>query len=588
MVAVVTGMGAAARNRAPRRAAGGGADRTTGPGPRSPATTPAPKAARRRRQHPHAVPTATALLAATLWAAYVAARGFAFSNDSMSYAALARAFDGGHWFTSNILAFGTAPGRFRGEWPPLYPALVAVGHALGLTLPWSEFVLSGLAFTAAAVFGVQASRTAGDGVPWAAVPLLAGFPAALYVAGFGWSEPVCLALLGLHYWLAARAARMAARGRPAPPGLFFAQAFTAGLAFLDRYAAGAFLPAALALPILLGAPGSPARRRGAVAAALGAALPTVPWAAACIAITGRLGAHYLRAGTGLGGALHMTLGGLHQVAGWFLTAGNGASAPGSGPRLVVALCICTGLGVVLPVTARRRRAPAGKPLRPRAVLAGMLVADTLLSTAVVIGWRARYLFDPIDPRLLAPSLYTALLAALVLLSFVPWRPTRELALLPLSAVLLWHGLRWGASAVRNPRVPAALAGPWCTAGAAGDCGMMRWLSQHTTGADLIVGNASFIINFQLGRTTEDVEAYPYNPDPTPRELGRWTTEWTADRPGGRVFLVLDSDTGPVDGSGPVMAAFWSKPGPDLPGVRAALVASGASYRIWRLTPRGLE
>ena len=550
-----------------------------------------------------AAPVATtAVLALAFWLANVGARGFSFSPDSMSYAALARGLDGGQWFTSRILAWGTAAGQFRGEWPPFYPALVALGHALGLSLPWSEFVLSGLGFVAAAVLGLLAVQTAGAEVAWAAVPLLAGLPIGLYVAGYGWSEPLCLALLGLHYWLAALAVRAAGAGRPVA-GLLFGQGCAAGLAFLDRYAAAAFLPAALALPLVLAACRQPAAReegprrgrrepapagwllRASGAAALGVGLPVVPWTAACFALTGHVGSNYLEPGAGLRGALRMCALTLRQVGGWLLTAqASGLPSPGAALRLVLALAACAALGLALPLLGLRRR-PSG-PLLPRAVLGGMCAADALLSAALLIGWRARYLFDPLDPRLLAPSLYAAVLAGLVGLALVPWREARHLLVLPLSAVLLWHGLQWSLSAVMAPQIPAALAGPWCTPGADGDCGMMDWLALHTGGGDLIVGNASFTINFQLGRTTEDVETYPYNPNPTAADLRAWTAAWEAHQPGGRVFVVLDADTGPLDGSGPVMAALWAEPPPAVAGVAEALLASGPAYRIWLLTPTG--
>lgn len=88
--------------------------------------------------------TLAALLAGGMWWLAVAAHGFQFSPDRMSYASLAHGFLPGHPFTGTILWQGAQHGRFQAIWPPLYPALIAAVHLLGPGIPRSEFILSGL------------------------------------------------------------------------------------------------------------------------------------------------------------------------------------------------------------------------------------------------------------------------------------------------------------------------------------------------------------------------------------------------------------------------------------------------------------
>ena len=434
-----------------------------------------------------------ALLAGGLWLATVAAGGFHFSPDSMSYAALGHGFSTGHPFVGTILWLGARPGRLQANWPPLYPALIAAVHAFGPSLQWSEFLLSGLTNAAAVLFGVSAVRRACGTCPWWAIPVLAGTAWGLLVAGFGWTEPVCLALLGLHYWLAAWAMQTAAQRRTMPLLLLCGQGLAVGLAYLDRYAAAPFLLTALLLPLAL-AVGCRGRRlrpllAGTTAAGLGVALPVVPWSLAALALTGHLGTPYLPVGAGLHTAWHHTVltvrGALAQTV----------SSPGARPavahateqHLLVATGICFAVALVVDVVRRRPQAAAPAAFAP-ALLALMLAIDAAAYTAVLVEMRAHYFFDAIGLRLLAPALYPALLALVVGAACVPWRWTREALLLPVGLLILLHGVPVARAGWHHPRIVASLSGPWCSAGPRGDCALFGWLQQHTSDADLIIGN----------------------------------------------------------------------------------------------------
>ncbi len=548
---------------------------------------PAPRSGARLRR---AVPIVLgALLAVATWLVYCEAVGFQLSPDSMSYAALARAFDSGRWFTTSILWLGDQAGRFQADWPPLYPAVVAIAHGLGWSLADSEWLVSGLGFTAAVVCGLLAIRAATGRLPWMAVPVMAAFPVGLYVAGFGWSEPLCLALLGIHCWLLGLAA---AAGGTRARWLWFAEGLAAGLAFLDRYAAIAFLPVAVLFPFAVawaarrgaaGAPPAPADPWSAVA---GVALPVVPWTAAALLLTGHLGTQYLPDGAGLGGALRMGFRALDQSAGMVLLSGGGRSpavrhaAAGFVPWCLV----CWAGAVVLPRRVPRFRAREAPAASLATWLLVALAVDVVASGGLLILLRARYYFDVLDPRLLAPTLYVAALAGLALVSLIRWRVARDLVLLPLAAILLWHGTHWARTAEIQPRLGASLAGPWCTPGASGDCLLLDWLAEHTGAQDLIVGNNPFLINFVLDRTTEEVAPYPFNPALSQAELSQWTRAWLSTHPVGRVWVALDSVAGPLNSSGPLMLQFWDHTAVTLgDGLQAQLATTGPAYRVWAVT-----
>ena len=531
-----------------------------------------------------------ALLAAALWLAAVAAQGFHFSPDSMSYASLARGLTSLHPFTSGILWPSAQPDRLQAIWPPLYPAMIAAVHAFGIPVQWSEFVISGATFSAAAAFGVLVVRLACGDCPWFAVPVIAGFPAGLYVAGFGWSEPVCLALLGAHYWMVLQAVRTGASGRSVPSGLLFGQALLAGLAYLDRYAAAPFLVTALLLPAALAVKAGHQRRRralvGTVAAALGAALPVLPWTIAALAVTGHVGTPYLRVGAGIHGALGMTLHAVLHAVAHTLAPGAQTHTARAAAVTLLACTVCVALAILLERLRALPRGPAPGTdrLTPRWLLA-ILALDVALYTGVLVYARSRYFFDNIGIRLMAPALYPALLGLVVLIALAPQRLMREAVALPIGVLILWHGAHAAAAGLRGPEIASSLSGPWCTGGTNGDCSLLAWVQRNTTAADLIVGNASFTINFATGRSTEVVAAYPYTPLVTSTELRRWSQAWLSVHPGGEVLIVLDADTGPIVAPGqpygPLMDRLWrTHARADLgDGEQVVPVTSGPAYRV---------
>lgn len=550
-----------------------------------PSAAVAPRPANRRAYLDTAGPVAAGtVLSVALWWLYCQARGYALSPDSMQYAALARGIAAGRWFTSDLLWLDARPGHAQAGWPPLYPALLAGVHTLGWSWSAAMAVASAIGLAASTAFGLLALAAVAGGLDWVAVPLVAAFPLGLYAAAHGWSEPVCLALLGLHYWLVTLALRRPKRA------LWFLQGLAAGLAFLTRYAAAAFLPAAVLLPLLFDcrprASVDARRLRATWPAATGVALAVVPWTVFALTATGHVGAPGLPVGAGLRGALSMALQGWERVVGLVVLPGGGDTAA---VRAAVGhLATLEFLGIAAAVTLPRtlRRLETGKTTAPPRSpwLLWMLAVDVMAYLALLVGLRAHYFFDALGPRLLLPALYPALLLGLALLGRIHWRWGRTLMGAPLAAILLWHGLGWARQAWRQPRLAASLAGPWCQPGRHGDCGLVRWAATHTAGDDLIVGNAGFILNFALGRTTQEVAPYPYNPRLSVAELAAWTQAWEEAHPRGRVWLVLDLAAGPLNRSGPLMTRIWKQPNwSGSATVALRLVTRTPGYGVWALS-----
>ena len=234
----------------------------------------------------------------------------------------------------------------------------------------------------------------------------------------------------------------------------------------------------------------------------------------------------------------------------------------------------------------------------RGFLAGRPFTGTILWRTALPG-RLQAIWPPLYPSLIA--LLHTLGARLPVAEFlwsglanivaaVPWALTREALLLPVACVVLWHGAGAAAAGGRHPQVAASLDGPWCAPGPRGDCSLFAWLSRHTTNADLIIGNAPFTIDFQLGRTTEEVAPYPYNPRPTAASLRAWRARWLAVHPRGLAYLVLDAVTGPIGARsayGRLFVRLWHGGGLDLGGgLRAKPVAQGSAYRVFLLVAGG--
>ncbi len=541
-----------------------------------------------------------AALAALAWLAWTAAHGFTVGNDSIFYAALAAGFDSGHPFTGTVYWLNAQPGRLQAIWPPLYPALVAGVHALGPTLARSEWVVDGAGYVASVALGLAALRVAAGRLPWAAFLLAAVWPAGLFVAGAGWSEPVLLAALGAHFWLAARSARAGDRDR-ARTRLLFVQGVAAGLGFLARYAAAPFLVTAVlwgpALEVARPARGGRTRdlRAGALRAALpglaGVALPVVPWIAAAWIGAGQVGATYLAPGDGLLGALRAAFHALlADGLGLYVAppAARGTHAAALiGLALAVVIAMPSAAAVLL---ARRGDRPAGaaSAARPLWLLCGLLVADGALYTAFLVVIRARYFFDQIGVRLMLPALFPLLLAAIGVAALLPGRLARTAWLGPACLLALWTAGQASAAAVLHPDLSASMSAAPCRPGPQGDCRLLSWLGEHTDPSTLIVSNAAFPIWFTTGRPVEVVASYPYAPYVTAREVAAWTRRWNEFEPHAEVLLVLDGSGGWLGGVGrlfgPYVAGAWrgSAAAPPV-GLGAQPLVAGPEYRVWRLS-----
>ena len=410
---------------------------------------------------------------------------------------------------------------------------------------------------------------------------------------------------------------------PQPLRLLFWCGFVGGLAYLQRYAAAPFIVGvggfAAALGLLAPAAGDPPVARGAralAAAAGGVAVSALPWTLADLAATGHLGTAYLPVGAGWAGAWTMTRRAVRAALRDWVHPGLPAAPAGRAveDHLLLATAACVALGLLLAAALRRwlaagaarrvrqggtrsaaapalgrQRAPSMAPhgaSPPAVAVAGLLVFCAAGYAVFLAAVRARYFFDPIDLRLIAPGAWTALLAVLLLVSVLP-AAARELAAVPLAAVLLLHGAQMARLAWRSPQVASSLDAPLCVPGPTGDCSLFAWLHGHLDARDLLVTNAPFTINLALSLPVQQVSTYPYDPYTTPAALRRWAGRWLRAHTGGGVYVVVDTAAGPVDvgGYGGFFAQFATVSAADLgAGWRAGVVASGPAWRVLQVAP----
>lgn len=223
--------------------------------------------------------------AVVLWS--TAPWGSGLDNDSVDYLAAAHSLRLGEgWLGSNGKPFTL--------WPPLWPALLAAGNALGLSFDASTRTWNALAtFVVVAGSGELAFRLTRSRVAslFAAVAMALS-PALHASAVMGLSEAVFVALvvgasLALHAHLQA----------PTPRTLA-ACAALAALAPLQRYV-GAAVVASIAAAMLFAGPGANWRARAirAVSFASAASLPLAGWCARNYSLTGTwTGARGIREG----------------------------------------------------------------------------------------------------------------------------------------------------------------------------------------------------------------------------------------------------------------------------------------------------
>lgn len=235
------------------------------------------------------MPVWIALLAAALAAMVLAgistAAGQAFTPDSVVYLQGARNIAAGQGYAA-CDAHGTLQPVLH--WPPLYPALLALGEWTGLGAEAAARWLNVLAHGALALLaGLAVWRGVNRTSAGVLVALLCAFsPTLLRLNAHLWSEPLFLCLgiacaLSLQAWLS--------RGRA---GWFAVAALLAGLACLQRYAGLAFVAAGgAAIVVALRSTRRPWPATLGLATAWTAAAMVLPvaWMARNFSVAGRTG-----------------------------------------------------------------------------------------------------------------------------------------------------------------------------------------------------------------------------------------------------------------------------------------------------------
>lgn len=362
-----------------------------------------------------------AALAAMLLAAISTGGGQAFTPDSVVYLQGARNIAAGQGYAACDVHGELQPVL---HWPPLYPALLALGEWTGLGAEAAARWLNVLAHGALALLaGLAVWRGVNRASAGVLVALLCAFsPTLLRVNAHMWSEPLflCLGLacaLSLHQWLS--------RGRA---GWFVAAALLAGLACLQRYAGLAFVAAgAVAIIVALKAARRPWPATLGLAAAWTTAALVMPvaWMVRNYSVAGRTGTRqWLLEGPTIE---HAKSAG-YSLAMWF---GPDVAAPVKLAFAVIALALLCALCLGAVRTLRRG------PNLPVLLCATFAAGYALLLAATIV------LFDngtPLDERLTSPLLLCALVGGGLASGIMPEHRGAALRT-ALAVLLLSYGAR---------------------------------------------------------------------------------------------------------------------------------------------------
>ena len=419
-----------------------------------------------------------------------------FTNDSMNYVDVARNLRAGRGIVQSatgfnqprIVADAPIPAPMTSQ-PPLYPLLIALGGALGLSEPGAALVVAALGQALVlAAGGVLALALWGEATAALGVAALLGLRPLHVVAGQAWSETLGVGLLlaGFAVVARARSARTIAIG-----GALL------GLAFATRYS---LLPA-LPLGALLVAGVLGERDRGRMARAVfsyaaAAALPVVAVLAHNLASDGTLLGPARNPSTrgfsrNLHGVFVETLGAWLPDRGWANPLGLQEDAQE----------VLFGVFLVAAMGALRWRGA----LRETLLLRGRFVLplSTLVYLAALVAARTRSHFDTMSARLVFPASVTlALVAAALVVAITRIGRGAALALGAGVAVLAASGA-----------LQEALASPAAPDGAReaiARSGRLAWVAANTGERDLIVGEDVVDVAFYLRRPElVSFSSYPY-------------------------------------------------------------------------------
>ena len=353
---------------------------------------------------------------------------------------------------------------------PLFPLLVVAFHALGASFQDAALLLSALGYLLTLGLGtLLARRFYGDvGAQLVLAALLVYAPLA-QAGRTALTEALALALL------LGSIALTTAPGKHLRAPVLAAAGLLAGLTFATRYALVGWIPLGL-LWILWRSRGH--TLSGAVAYALGAALPVAPLLIRNLALTGELIPRPLPSDQGW---QQNTAEAAQALLGNFFLAERQQVAQG--------LLSLVFLGIVF-LWERRS-------LRLRNILHRpdvLLLLWVLIYTSGLILQRTRVHFDPLDSRLLLP----AGVPLVLLLGNLAGNPRAARAVLALGLLL---ALGKEVKILCTPlEAPAIVRSP-----------RLAWLAKHTANTDRILGDDAMDIPFFLGRPhVFSFSAYPYN------------------------------------------------------------------------------
>lgn len=352
------------------------------------------------------------------------------------------------------LGYIDADGSFRllPYFAPFFPLVLAFFGLFGLNLVtvahWLNVLLYGglVMLAGGTLYGLTRRKAA---ALLLALPL-AFSPILLPVYSWAMSEPLSLMLGFAGLWLAFRAAET-----PETSRLFWLSAVCAGLSFLTRYAAVAFVGAGALALLLRGELPWTRRLRDALLYGASAGLPVVVWVFIGMAQTASVGSRSLESGAGMAARLAGFVPLLWEaLLGWWIPFSwiEAPPYPALFNRLLLpALAAVVSAAAAWLYTRRIERQRFSRTVRWALLLAVFGLLYLLVIMAVYV---TTYPPITIENRMLAPLYVAAFwllvtLAALLIQRSAPARWLAPAVLLGLALFAGWNGWRAARIAAQN-------------------------------------------------------------------------------------------------------------------------------------------
>jgi hypothetical protein len=376
----------------------------------------------------------------------------------------------------------------------LYPILIAAASHLGIEHADAAFVITGIAYGLVLLVAYHLARTLYDErVAMLSVGALLVYGPMFFIARVAGTEPVGILWVLVSLLLLVRFRNTAEE--PHRMAACFLCGMTIGLAFVTRYALLVSLPLAL-LFLAIESRGLGKALRNLGLCLVGFCLPALPVLAHNFAATGSFASGSLPSDLGFATNLQDALSAVFGSSPLFGEAGPIPIDPTT--QLVLALSISLAIGIFL--LARRRFGELWKILIENG--RWLLLAWSLGYLCFLLCWRTLFHFDRLSARLISPAAVTLMILAIAIMVRA-LRGTQRKWPFYLTFVLL-------AVAVGREIFVVYLLPADSDELRAARSERLRWIEQHITHDDLIIGTDVVDVVFYLGRPAAvSFSEYPY-------------------------------------------------------------------------------